>query len=137
MCGSECWREESCHTLGECSLILKYSPGCVTNNYARESTKEVYQSILVLRCLSLRHRDASKWEKFMQLKYDESSDRQKSFESDVKAKVVPLVHQWLPNAALPEEMIIKICSIFEVHSFKLPSRNRGDGTEGFFVSLMC
>lgn len=119
MCGrQECYGVGSHHALGECSL-LKKAGGRVTGNFGQQGIKEIYQTIMVLRCLSLRERDPAKFEKLMQLKYDKYSFRLKTLESVVSATVVKLIREWMPDAAVPSELIVTICCIVEENDFKL------------------
>jgi len=120
MCGrQDCYGDGSHHALGECSL-LKKAGSRVTGNFAQEGIKEIYQTIMVLRCLSLRERDPAKFEKLMQLKYDKYSLSLKTLESVVSATVVRLIREWIPDAAVSSELIVAICCIVEENDFELP-----------------
>lgn len=124
MCGREqCWGGGSQHSLGECEL-LKKAGGRVTGNHALWADSGVYEAIMILRCLSLRERDLSKWEKLMELKHSGSSRRRLQSNSkgvlegaEVDA-VVDVVTQWIPD--VPKEIITKLCGIFLANSFELP-----------------
>ena len=135
MCGrKECWSVGSHHEMGECSL-LKKAGRRVNGNFALKGNREIYQSIMVLRCLSLRERDPSKFEKLMQLKYDEFSFRNKTLESVVSATVVNLIKEWMPDAVVPPELIVNLCCIVEENHYKLPLILQ-DRSKGLQVSCL-
>jgi len=136
MCGKkECWEEGSQHALGECSL-LKEAGNRVTGNHRLRADKGVYQSILVLRCISLRDRDPTKWEKLTEVKYCGAPRVLQSIGSRDRTAVVELLNQWLPDRAIPQELINKICGTFAISSFKLPAMDEKQ-SENLWVSQLC
>jgi len=121
MCGrTECCSEGSHHALGECAL-LSAAGRKVTSSIALSANNGVYQSIMVLRCLSLRERDPAKWEELMELEFHSAARRQNGLEDVDKATVVKLIHQWLPD--VPEDLILQLCGVLLVNSFELPAMN--------------
>jgi len=128
MCGhNDCWAEGSQHAIGECSLLEGAGDRVPTSKYALTTSTDVYYGILVLRCLSLLERDPAKWDKLMNMKDNSSS------KSD-RASIIKLVNQWLPEAAIPEEYVIKICNAVDFgRSFELSEAVLVDGGEGLKV----
>ncbi len=127
ICGRKmCWEEGSHHGIGECSF-LKEIGDRVTEPLSSWSTKRVYHGIFILRCLSLRKRDPIKWKKLLELKYD-GSRHPELFSEEDKTAVVKLISQWLPNVS-EKELIIKLCGLFLVNSFKLPAMNELQSVE--------
>ena len=128
MCGrKECFAEGSQQVQGECALLEEASHRIAAGNYAQSVPSEVYHVIMVLRCLSLLKRNPAKWEKLMKLKEygDPNCDR---------SAIVKLVDQWLPEAGVKEEWIVKICNAFDFgKSFEL-SDSLGNGCEGVKVN---
>ncbi len=131
MCGrKECWDDGSQHELGECAL-LEGAGNRVIGKHALSASPEVYYCILVLRCLSFLKRDPAKWEKLMNMKDFSSSGRKPSSN---RASIIKIVNQWLPEAAVPEDWIIKICNAIDFgYSFEL-SETVGMECEGLRVS---
>ena len=129
MCGQkQCWGEGSYHALGECSF-LKAAGSRVTGNYSKWVAKEVYPSILMLRCLALRQRDPIKWKKLLEFKFCSALSWKNEFESMVNLNnAIKLVNRWIPETINIQEILHKLCTLFFINSFKLP------GTEGLFVS---
>ena len=123
MCGrKQCWAQGSQHALGECSL-LKIAGTCVTENFANRITKEVYPSIMYLRCLALKKRDPAKWSKLMDLKYCGRDDQLiKLQESLNRTEIIQLVKKWLPkDDTISIESVGKLCTAFAVNVFDLPA----------------
>jgi len=130
MCGrKECMGEGSHHALGECA-VLKASHAADDTT----STEEVYISITVLRCLSLRVRDPVKWEKLMNGKVCGFGPRVKLMETTWnRYDVVELVNRWLQKDSVSPELIKKICLTSFFNSYELGSFQK-KGKEDMFVS---
>jgi len=117
MCGKkECWQEGSAHALGECDLLKEARPA---NYLDLWEPANVYNSITVLRVLSLRERDPAKWKEIMNLKHGMSTSNLSAFESLTRLTVVPLVNQWFLKVAVPEEWIINIMNALTLNSISL------------------
>jgi len=62
MCGKEkCWEEGSEHALGECALLKGVRERLPANYLSLWDPSLIYQSITVLRFLSMKEHDPAKW----------------------------------------------------------------------------
>ncbi len=128
MCGkSECWADGSPHALGECST-LKKTPG---RNVDLSALKEIYyETVLVLRFLTLKDREPEKWKKIVELKHCGISRCTKEREASIRSTIEKLnLDNLIPDSAEIREWIVNICIIYFINSFELPflQENRGEG----------
>lgn len=80
-----CWVEGSQHAnAGECDLQKK-AGSRVSVKFALWTASGVYESIMVLRCLSLCEKDPSKWPKLMEIKDSTGSSRRKFLSDTAEA----------------------------------------------------
>ena len=69
MCGKEkCWEEGSEHALGECALLKGVRERLPANYLSLWDPSLIYQSITVLRFLSMKEHDPAKWVQLVNLK---------------------------------------------------------------------
>jgi len=140
MCGQyDCWSDGSQHALGECSMLMAAGKR-VAGNYAAWITAEVYPSIMYLRCLALKKRDPTKFEKLMDLKYCGPADQLTWQETRDRTKIIQLVKKWVPNdESVTTKSIVKLCAVSSCNSIDLPAmpnvRDYGLHVSPFFFFL--
>jgi len=122
MCGKKvCWEEgRSEHSLGECALLKGARERLPANYQNLWEPKYFYQGITVLRFLSLKEKDPSKWQELMSLKRCASSLKLNALERRTREKIVPIVNQYLLEIAVPEEWIITIITFLATNTLILP-----------------
>ena len=91
----------------------------VTGNFSKWVAKEVYPSILMLRCLALRQRDPSNWEKLMEFKFCGNPNWKNEFQSNSDSDAMKLVNQWVPESVNIQETLHKLCTFFFINSYEL------------------
>ena len=120
MCGKKkCWEEGSEHALGECALLKGYRQRISSSHLSLWDPIVIYSSITVLRFLSLKERDPSKWAELMKLKRCISSLKLNALETSFGNGIVPVVNQWFLEVAVPNEWIISILTALTVNTFEL------------------
>jgi len=128
MCGQKkCWGEGSHHGLGECSL-LKAAGALLTDDYSKWGTKEIYQTILILRCLALRQRDPTKWKKLLEFKFVGDPSWKEKCEFTTNSDMVKRVNRWVSDSASIQETIANLGNFFSLNSFEIIE------DKGLFVS---
>jgi len=133
MCGKgNCWSKGSHHELGECAL-LKAAGGSLAHNF-----KGVNLSIMVLRYLSLKKKDPTKYGKFADLQFEtvgKTAKTAKTMEIFDRAAVVEMVKRFSREVSATEEWILGLCGMFLVEGIDLPSfiDERSDGLRVNFL----
>jgi len=93
--------------------------------------KEIYyETVLVLRFLTLKDREPEKWKKIVELKHCGISRCTKEREASIRSTIEKLnLDNLIPDSAEIREWIINFCIIFFINSFELPflQENRGEG----------
>jgi len=136
MCGNqECWKDGSLHALGECGY-LKVAKDLETDDYSDWIPDKVYRSIWILRCLSLKKKEPSKFDKLLKVMEQSLSSSTKKMD-DFK-DVEKLMNRWFPaDAGISKELVYKICSFFSLFSFELVTTSTRNGDKGLMhVSLL-
>jgi len=122
MCGKKvCWEEGFKHALGECALLKGARERLPANYLNLWDPGHVYQSLTVLRFLSLRERDPSKWRELMSLKLGISSMKLNGMNLIAQTFIVPIVNKYLLNDPVPEEWIIKLITLLSASTLFLPA----------------
>ncbi len=134
MCGQKkCWGEGSHHELGECSL-LKAAGSLVTGDYSKWATEEIYPTLLILRCLSLRQRNPTKWKKLLEFKFVSSPYVKQKYDEfmskqEFNCDMANLVYRWVPDSSgIIQETLAKLFFLFSQNSFEIKE------DDGLFVS---
>lgn len=136
MCGKKkCWEEGSEHALGECALLMGARERIPANYQNLWDPNLVYQSITVLRFLSLKEHDPSKWEELMHLKRCISPLNLSRLETLTRMKIVPLVNNYFLNVAVPEEWIVNIITFLSANTFGLPDSMVRSQLSNFKITL--